>query len=102
VNDPQMGRNIQRIVLGLTLFAFLWTNTLAQPANIWQFKDCFSGNTTERALKLNVTAVYAQILNKGTSNAHLNLTLLGESGQQILGEGSGKLGKQAYAAGGVL
>jgi hypothetical protein len=93
-----MARHILRGFFLLSLSSLLFKAVWAQPANVWQVKDCFSGNATGRATKLNVTSVYAQILDKGTSNAHLNLTLLGQTGQNISGEGGGNLGKQTSAS----
>jgi hypothetical protein len=63
-------------------------SVLAQPADVWQFRDCFSGNETQ---KLNVSTVYAQILDADKENRHLNITLIGSSGQDILGQSGSNL-----------
>ncbi|KAI0322495.1 hypothetical protein OF83DRAFT_1049176 [Amylostereum chailletii] len=53
----------------------------AQPA-VARFDDCFSGNAT---LKLDISTVYAQITHSEGLGRHLNLTVIGTSGQQIVG-----------------
>jgi hypothetical protein len=53
----------------------------ASPA-VAQFDDCFSGNSS---LKATVSTVYAQITDSGPLGRHLNLTVLGQSPQQIVG-----------------
>jgi hypothetical protein len=66
----------------------------AEPASISQFRDCFSGNDTARAQKLNVSTVYAQILNPDSDDdRRLNLTVVGDSGQVIVGQAGLNLGK---------
>ncbi|THH16421.1 hypothetical protein EW146_g4219 [Bondarzewia mesenterica] len=50
------------------------------------FDDCFTGNNTQ---KLNVSTVYAQITETESLGRHLNLTILGESGQEIVGFANG-------------
>jgi hypothetical protein len=68
---------------------------VAQPANIWQFTDCFSSdNTTAAASKLNVTSVYAQTLEYDSGEQYLNLTILGVSGQTIIGQAGPNLCEQ--------
>ncbi|KAF7317470.1 Membrane protein [Mycena kentingensis (nom. inval.)] len=49
----------------------------ADPATL-PFEDCFSGNATN---KMSVNEVYGQVLASGT---HLNLTVIGSSGQPVL------------------
>jgi hypothetical protein len=53
--------------------------TMSQPATV-PFNDCFTGNSTQ---KLDVTVVYAQVLNGPDS--YLNLTILGASNESIQG-----------------
>lgn len=55
------------------------------------FTDCFSGNNS---LKLSVSTVYAQIADNAALGHHLNLTVIGQSPQEIIGlvNGSHALG----------
>ena len=73
-------------------FCFL-PSVMSQPATV-PFKDCFSGNRTE---KLNISTVYAQFLDAGNPHSRLNFTILGVSGQGIIGASndSSDLGAQS-------
>jgi hypothetical protein len=55
----------------------------ADPATL-AFKDCFE-NTASQAQKLNVSTVYAQVLENNDLGQYLDLTVLGQSPQQIFG-----------------
>ena len=50
------------------------------------FTDCFAGNNS---LKLSVSTIYAQIADNAVLGHHLNLTVIGESPQQIVGLANG-------------
>ncbi|KZV76013.1 hypothetical protein PENSPDRAFT_623379 [Peniophora sp. CONT] len=50
------------------------------------FTDCFSGNNS---LKLSVSTVYAQIADNAALGHHLNLTVIGQSPQEIIGLANG-------------
>jgi hypothetical protein len=71
--------SIPRPLLILLLFAA--PHIRANPATLTP-KDCFSGNAVQ---KLNISTVYAQILDNDQMGTYLNLTVLGTSSQQILG-----------------
>jgi hypothetical protein len=75
---------------GMLCLIVLWLSgfigTLAQPAPL-QFSDCFSGSNTDQ--KLNVSNVYAQLIPEASGKARLNLTVLGETPQTILGASNG-------------
>lgn len=71
--------SIPRSLFILLLFAIL--HVRANPATL-TFKDCFSGNVSQ---KFNISTVYAQILDTTQMGVYLNLTVLGVSPQQILG-----------------
>ncbi|KAI0068554.1 hypothetical protein BV25DRAFT_10048 [Artomyces pyxidatus] len=58
---------------------------LAQPT-VALFDDCFSGNAS---LKLNVSTVYAQITTSPSLGRHLNLTVVGQTGQTVAGFSNG-------------
>lgn len=64
-----------------TLLSLLSTNAVAQVATP-RFTDCFSGNPS---LKLNVSAVYAQITTSESLGRLLNITVVGQSPQVIEG-----------------
>ncbi|KAI0053700.1 hypothetical protein FA95DRAFT_478159 [Auriscalpium vulgare] len=70
--------------------AFLWLSTLLSPTTaeptVAHFDDCFTGNAS---LKLNVSAVYAQITRSDLLGRHLNLTVIGQTGQPIVGFANG-------------
>ncbi|EGN92046.1 hypothetical protein SERLA73DRAFT_117887 [Serpula lacrymans var. lacrymans S7.3] len=69
--------NLPRLLIALSLSLYYSGLTLAQPATL-QFYDCFTGNASQ---KLSVDTVYAQYL----PNEVLNITVLGQASQQILG-----------------
>jgi hypothetical protein len=73
-------------ILSFSLPAFAQSS----PA-VADFSDCFSGN---ESVKLSVSTVYAQIAENDNLGKHLNLTVLGQSPQEIIGlaNGSGSLG----------
>ncbi|KAF8076772.1 hypothetical protein FPV67DRAFT_1472632 [Lyophyllum atratum] len=66
-------------LLGLLLLP----RVLADPA-IVQFTDCFDDDSNP-ALKLDISTVYAQVLDNDELGRHLNLTVLGTSPQEIQG-----------------
>lgn len=63
------------------LFFSALSYVTGQPATIG-FQDCLTGNTSQ---KLNVTTVYAQFLEHTPRGPYLNLTLLGENPQEVIG-----------------
>jgi hypothetical protein len=65
------------------LFTLLPRLVCADPATL-AFKDCFD-NATSTAQKLNVSTVYAQVLENNDLGQYLDLTVLGSSPQQIFG-----------------
>ena len=68
---------------GLVLLCFSIFNVLAQPASL-SFSDCTSGDALAPALKINVSTVYGQIVTDSNLGRHLNLTVIGNTGQQII------------------
>ena len=86
-----LGGYLPCIFVVVILSHFLSDLALGQPATL-KYEDCFSpanGNISE---KLNVSMVYAQILNDGSV---LNLTVIGQSNVPIVGRSndSSKLGE---------
>lgn len=76
-------RGIRHSTTNAVFFALLATSAvLAQPATV-QFRDCFSGNISQ---KLNISTVYAQVLHNEGKDRHLNITVLGQAGQDITGQ----------------
>lgn len=63
------------------VFLLSITPSYAQPAAV-QFRDCFSGSNTTQ--KLNVSAVYAQLIPQDDGRANLNFTLVGSTPQVIV------------------
>lgn len=72
---------------------FLLPHVLSDPA-VARFTECFDddGNATQR---LQISTVFAQVLENQSLGKYLNLTLLGHSPQEILGftNTSGSLGE---------
>ncbi|KAI5123407.1 hypothetical protein M0805_006113 [Coniferiporia weirii] len=62
---------------------FLAPPVLAQPATL-SFTDCTSGNAADPAQKINVSTVYGQIVTGENLGRHLNLTVIGNTGQEII------------------
>lgn len=58
-------------------------SAVAQPATL-SFSDCTSGNAIDPAHKINVSTVYGQITTGENLGRHLNLTVIGNAGQEIL------------------
>ncbi|RDB20150.1 hypothetical protein Hypma_012917 [Hypsizygus marmoreus] len=73
-----MPQSLVALVLALIL-----PRALAEPAVV-QFTDCFDQNSNP-AQKLNISTVYAQVLDTEEFGKHLNLTVIGNSPQEILG-----------------
>lgn len=67
----------------LSLLSFLATSALAQPASL-PFSECTAGNAVSPAAKINVTTVYGQIVTDDILGRHLNLTVIGVTGQDII------------------
>ncbi|TFK46886.1 hypothetical protein OE88DRAFT_1666659 [Heliocybe sulcata] len=67
------------------LFSVLVSLVTAEVATV-PFHDCFSGDPS---VKLNVSTVYAQILHNDSLGKYLNITVLGQSGQNISGRAEG-------------
>ncbi|KAF7317221.1 TRP domain-containing protein [Mycena chlorophos] len=79
-----MGRRREPAVAALALVSVLLGRAvpaLADPATL-AFNDCFSGNAS---LKLSVDTVYGQVLDDPQLGTYLNLTVIGNSPQQIDG-----------------
>lgn len=74
-----MPRSLAFLVLLVAL-----PRVFADPA-LAQFSDCFDDETGNVTQKLNVSAVYAQVIDSGTLGMHLNLTVIGTSPQDIVG-----------------
>ncbi|KAJ7055094.1 hypothetical protein C8F01DRAFT_1030621 [Mycena amicta] len=70
---PSMAAALISLLLALPAFA--------DPATL-SFDDCFSGNSS---MKLTVNQVYGQVLNSAELGAYLNLTVIGNSPQDISG-----------------
>jgi hypothetical protein len=68
-----------------TVLYVLWlcSFVIAEPATVL-FKDCFSGHDDQ---KMTVSTVYAQVFNNEGPNRHLNLTLIGDTKQEVVGKG---------------
>ncbi|KAF7352233.1 Membrane protein [Mycena venus] len=83
--------------MSLALLSFLLLRpVLADPASI-PFQDCFSGNAS---MKLTVDEVYAQVLTSSQLGTYLNLTVIGNSPQEIFGftDSSSSLGPFALSS----
>ena len=65
------------------IFLLLWLTLQgwAQPATL-PFTDCASGEIPSQ--QINISTIYGQILEDGTFGRHLNLTLIGQSGEEII------------------
>ncbi|THH11480.1 hypothetical protein EW145_g629 [Phellinidium pouzarii] len=66
----------------LFLLSFFTLSVSAQPATL-SFTDCTSGNAVDSAKKINVSTVYGQIVTGENLGRHLNLTVIGNTGQEI-------------------
>lgn len=82
-------RSLLPTLLGLNIGLLVFLATLpvgnASPAEP-TFTDCFSGNNS---LKLSVQTIYAQIADNTALGHHLNLTVIGQSPQEIVGLANG-------------
>ncbi|KZT29427.1 hypothetical protein NEOLEDRAFT_1238857 [Neolentinus lepideus HHB14362 ss-1] len=67
------------------VLSLLFSLVSAEVATV-PFHDCFTGNVSA---KLNVSMVYAQILHNDSLGKYLNITVLGESAQNISGRADG-------------
>ncbi|KAH8118400.1 hypothetical protein DFH11DRAFT_1567211 [Phellopilus nigrolimitatus] len=76
-------RPYSTFIPGLVLFTFFTLSALAQPATL-SFTDCTSGNAIAPAQKINVSTVYGQIVTGENLGRHLNLTVIGNTGQEII------------------
>lgn len=72
---------VPTLLISLSLLKPVLANPILTP-----FDDCFIGNATQ---KLNVSSVYAQITTTESLGKHLNLTVFGESAQEIVGYQNG-------------
>ncbi|ETW84113.1 hypothetical protein HETIRDRAFT_34584 [Heterobasidion irregulare TC 32-1] len=72
---------VPTLLISLSLLRPVLANPILAP-----FDDCFIGNATQ---KLNVSSVYAQITTTESLGNHLNLTVFGESAQEIVGYQNG-------------
>lgn len=71
---------LHMLALFLVIFIGL-SGVVGQPAVV-QYTDCFTDKLTDR--KLNISTVYAQVIQEPGTRARLNFTLLGTTPQQIL------------------
>lgn len=71
-----------RSLLCCLIPVFLSYSVLAQPATL-SFSECTVGNAIDPSLKINVSTVYGQIVTGGNLGRHLNLTVIGDTGQTI-------------------
>lgn len=69
--------------LALLLVLLYSHKVTAQPATL-SFTDCTSGNAIDPSQKINVSTVYGQIVTNEILGRHLNLTVIGNTGQDIL------------------
>ncbi|KAI0938161.1 hypothetical protein AcV7_003434 [Taiwanofungus camphoratus] len=76
---------LPRVLLVLSLSLSHLRYTSAQPANL-QYQDCFSGSNT--SLKLNVSDVYAQVVNGASERKYMNFTVLGQTPKDIMASSS--------------
>ncbi len=70
------------LCLSLTFFiSFVY----GEPASL-SFSECTGGNAIAPNLKINISTVYGQVVTNDILGRHLNFTLIGNTGQQILPE----------------
>ena len=74
---------VSRTLRGILLSSLFVLPALAQPATL-SFNECTSGNPIDPALKINVSTVYGQIVTGEDLGRHLNLTVIGNTGQDII------------------
>lgn len=80
-------------LISLVCFLILPSHVVADPATV-PFQDCFDPGSNI-SQKFNVSTIYAQVLQDEVWGHYLNLTVLGESPEDILGltNTSSSLGK---------
>ena len=66
----------------LLLSLFCISSVIATPASL-PFSECTAGNAIEPSLKINASTVYGQIVTNDELGRHLNLTVIGNTGQTI-------------------
>lgn len=69
--------------LSFLFLALFILQVLAQPATL-PFSECTAGNAIDPSLKINVSTVYGQIVTNDELGRHLNLTVIGDTGQTII------------------
>lgn len=78
--------NFARIPPLLLLVSFLLSfcsfSVIATPASL-PFSECTAGNAIDPSLKINASTVYGQIVTNDELGRHLNLTVIGNTGQAI-------------------
>lgn len=67
----------------LVALASLTATSHAQPAPL-SFSECTGGNPIDPSLKINISTVYGQVVSNNNLGRHLNLTLIGNTGQTII------------------
>ena len=72
----------QTLTLFSLLLSFLAISVIATPATL-PFTECTAGNAIDPSLKINVSTVYGQIVTDDALGRHLNLTVIGNTGQEI-------------------
>jgi len=68
--------------LAYFLLLLILPTTFADPATL-EFTNCSQSSSTSQ--QFNITNVYAQILPSDTFSTYMNVTLIGESAQEIVG-----------------
>lgn len=79
---------MRRSFLVVLVFLLNYHLVVAQPSTL-QSIDCFSG--TNSSVKLNISTVYGQVITDDRLGTHLNLTVFGNSSQNIVGAASSTL-----------
>ncbi|OCB87545.1 hypothetical protein A7U60_g5450 [Sanghuangporus baumii] len=66
----------------VAVLLFLSRFVIAQPATL-AFSECTVGNAIDPSLKINVSTVYGQIVTNDNLGRHINLTVIGNTGQTL-------------------
>ena len=70
-------------LLGIILLCSIPFSVIAQPASL-SFTTCATGNDIDPARKINVSTVYGQVINNNVQGKYMNLTVIGNTGQEII------------------
>lgn len=71
-------------LISLVCFLILPSHVVADPATV-PFQNCFDPGSNSSHWRFNVSTIYAQVLQDEVWGHYLNLTVLGESPEDILG-----------------